>query len=343
MPKVRKGRVAIISLVLAILFVSSNIFAAPAAKVIKLRMGTIYNDPVARPAFNAFGSSMKKFVELVKEKSGGRVEISPYYSSVLGASDELFEQLRRGELDIFYGQPMSTVDKRFGAFSVPYIFADYNEVTKLIASKDAPLFKLAQSWVDKNNAYLVASGASVFRGFFNIKHRVAKVSDVRDLKVRIYEDPVVNLFWKSICNATSMAYSEVYTALQTKTVDGLEFADTSVLSSKYYDVGKYFSDIDWQWTWAANIIFSKKTWKGIPDDLKNIITDCAWEAMDLQKKEEIANKAMAEGELKSKGVEVYHLTAVERKTWIDFARSLDPKMREAIGAETFDAVMNALK
>ena len=234
----RMTKIKILSLSLCLIFLGagSNAFAAP-GKVYKWKMGSIYNDPVSRPNFNAFGESMKKFVDLVKERSGGRIVITPYYSSVLGASDELFEQLRRGDLEVFYGQPMATVDKRFGAFSIPYIFPDYNTVDKLIANKDAPLFKLAQSWIAQNNAYLVASGASVFRGFFNTKHRVATVSDIRDLKVRIYEDPVVNLFWKNLCNATSMAYSEVYTALQVRTVDGLEFSDTSILSSKYYEIG----------------------------------------------------------------------------------------------------------
>lgn len=342
MGKMKSFRSLILTLLLICMCAGGNLAAAPSGKVYKWKMGTIYNDPVTRPTFNAFGVSMKKFVELVKEKTGGRVEISPYYSSVLGASDELFEQLRRGELDVFYGQPMSTVDRRFGAFNVPYIFQDYDEVEKLIANKDAPLFKLAQTWIDKNNGYLVCSGVSVFRGFFNTKHRVAKVSDVRDLKVRIYEDPVVNLFWKNICNATSIAYSEVYTALQTKTVDGLEFADTSVLSSKYYDLGKYFSDINWQWTWGANIVVSKKSWNELPDDLKKIVSDCAWEAMAVQKNEELASKAKAEANLKEHGVEVYHLTDAERKTWIDYARSLDAKMRDAIGPETFDAVMKVV-
>jgi len=311
--------------------------------VYKLKLGTIYNSPVTSPSFNAWGASLEKFVALVKEKTGGRVEITPYYSSVLGANDETLQQLRRGELDAFYGQPMSTVDPRFGVFSVPYLFPDYAAVEKLVANPDAPLFKLAQTWMADKNAYLLSSGVAVFRGFFNVKHRVATVSDVRDLKVRIYEDPVVNLFWKSICNAQVMAFSEVYTALQTKTIDGLEFAATSVLSSKYYDLGKYYSNINWQWTWGANLVLSTKVWSQLPDDLKAILSDCAWQAMDVEKTEELANGAKAESALTAQGVEVYHLTTAERQTWIDYARSLDSKMRDAIGPATYDQVMKIIK
>ena len=65
--------------------------------------------------------------------------------------------------------------------------------------------------------------------------------------------------------------------------------------------------------------------------------------MALQKTRELANKSQAEDGLRKQGVEFYHLTDAERKTWISYARSLDGKMREAIGAEAFDAVMNAIK
>ncbi|MTI57820.1 TRAP transporter substrate-binding protein [Geosporobacter ferrireducens] len=307
------------------------------------KMGTIYNDPASRPDYNSFGLSMKKFVELVNEKSEGRIVIEPYYNSILGASQELFEQLRRGELEVFYGQPMANVDSRFGAWSIPYLFSDYDAVTKAIASPDAPLFKLSQEWVRENNAELIAVGPSVFRGFFNVKHPVATVQDLRDLKVRIYEDPIVNLFWKDICNATSMPYSEVYTGLQTKTIDGLEFADTSVVSSKYYELGNYFTDINWQWTSGGNIIIGKKFWDQLPEDLKEIVRECAWEAMEYQGIEEKKNKESAYSTLRECGVEIYELSDEERQGWIDYARSLDSRIREAIGPETYDAVVEAVK
>lgn len=312
-------------------------------KAYRWKMGTIYNDPVSRPDFNGWGLSMQKFVDLVKERTDGQIIIEPFYNSVLGANPELFEQLRRGELEVFYGQPMATVDPRFGAFSIPYIFKNYDDVERLIANPDGPLFKLAQAWIRDNRGYLLSSGVSVFRGFFNTRQRVGAVTDIRNLKVRIYEDPVVNLFWKSICNAGVIAYNEVYTALQTRTVDGLEFADTSVVSGRYYELGGHFSNIDWQWTWGANIVISQRSWNELPENLKRIVSECGWKAMDVQKAVELENKAQAEETLKSLGVDFYHLTSQERQTWVDYARSLDDQMSAAIGFEAFNAIMDAVK
>ncbi|MDN5311626.1 MAG: TRAP-type transport system periplasmic protein [Thermoanaerobacteraceae bacterium] len=312
-------------------------------KVYNWKLGTIYNDPVGRPDFNSFGQTAKKFVDLVNEKSGGRIVIKAYYGSVLGASGELFEQLRRGVLEVFYGQPMATVDPRFGVWSVPYIFSDTEQVKKLMANPEGPLFKMFQEWMREYNVELISCDEAVFRGFFNTKHPVKKVSDLRDLKVRIYEDPVVNLFWKDICNAVSMPYSEVYTGLQTKAIDGLEFADSSVVSSKYYELGKYFTDINWQWTSGGNICIGKKYWDELPEDLKKIVTECAWEASAFYSTEHEKEVAEAQKILKEKGVEVINLTDAERKEWVDYARSLDEQMRNAVGPETFDAVLKVIK
>lgn len=308
------------------------------------KLGTIYNDPSAKPDFNSFGIATQKFCDLVAERTNGQLIIEPYYSSVLGASEELWGSLRDNEVQVFYGQPMSTSDPRFGAWNIPYMFSDYDQVEELIASPDAPLFQLAQEWMEEDGVHLVAVGGGVFRGFFNIKHEVGAIEDIRDLKCRIYEDKVVQTYWGDVCNATSMAFSEVYTGMQTSAIDGLEFAATSVLSSQYYDIANpsYYSDIDWQWTSGNNLVVSRDAWNELPDDLKEIVTECAWEAQDVFLEEEKANGEAALAELESHGTVIHELTDEERQTWIDHARSLDDKMKEEIGEETWNEVWDVI-
>jgi TRAP-type C4-dicarboxylate transport system substrate-binding protein len=332
-----------VSLLLTLVGCSSGGKDTDTDKVYEWNMGTIYNDPVARPDFNAFGVSMQKFVDLVNERSEGRIVITPFYNSVLGASGELYDQMRRGELAVFYGQPMSNIDKRFGVFSMPYILSDYEQVLELVANPDGELYKLGQNLVADNGGHLVASGASLFRGFFNTKKRIATVADMKDLKVRTYEDPIVHRFWSGISNASPMPYSEVYTGLQTNAVDGLEFAATSVVSSKFYEVGKFYSNIDWQWTWGANVIVNKDLWDELPDDLKKIVSEAAWEAMDVQYQIESDNTQKALDELEANGVEVYELTDAERASWTEYARSLDAEFYEQIGEETIKEVLEAIE
>lgn len=315
-----------------------------AGKTYTWKLGTIYNDPAAKPDYNSFGVAVDAFCKLVNEKTNGRVVVEPYYSSVLGASSELWGSLRDNEIQVFYGQPMSTADARFGAWSIPYLFSDYDQVAQLIASPDAPLFTMAQDWMEEDGVHLAAVGTSVFRGFFNIKHEVANISDLRDLKCRTYEDKMVQTFWSDICNATSMAFSEVYTGMQTGAVDGLEFAATSVLSSKYYEIANpsYYADINWQWTSGCNLVISSDAWDELPDDLKDIVTQCAWEAQDTFRQEEETNGKSALDELAKNGTVIHTLSDEERQGWIDYARSLDDDMKGIIGDDTWNAIWDVV-
>ena len=308
------------------------------------KLGTIYNDPSANPDYNSFGFAVQEFCDLVEERTNGQVIVEPYYSSVLGGSEELWGSLRNNEIQVFYGQPMSTSDERFGAWNIPYLFSDYEQVQDLIANPEAPLFQLAQEWMEEDRVHLVAVGSGVFRGFFNISHEVGSIEDVRDLKCRSYEDRIVQTFWGDICNATSMAFSEVYTGMQTGAIDGLEFAATSVLSSRYYEIAtpSYYSDIDWQWTSGCNLVVSGNAWNELPDDLKAIVEECAWEAQDYFHEMETANSETALADLESHGTIIHHLTDEERHTWIDHARSMDDAFMAEIGEETWNDVWGAI-
>lgn len=155
---------------------------------------------------------------------------------------------------------------------------------------------------------------------------------------------MVQIFWNDVCNATSMAFSEVYTGMQTGAIDGLEFAATSVLSSQYYEIANpsYYSDINWQWTSGCNLVVSGDAWNELPDDLKEIVTECAWEAQDTFYEQETANSEKALDDLASHGTVIHQLTDEERQTWIDYARSLDDAMKEEIGEETWNEVWDVI-
>ncbi len=312
-------------------------------KVYQWKMGTVYNDPASAKDFNSLGTSMQKFVDLVKERTNGRVVIKPYYSSLLGTNPQLFQQVQTGELEVYYGQPMASSDKRFGAWSIPYLFRSLDEVSKLACDPKGPVFELCAKWLAEHHAVLIGMGPTAMRGFANSKHVVTKPSDLRDLKVRIYEDPVVAVFWKGLCNAVPMAYSETYSALQTKMIDGLEFQATSIIGAKFSEVVKHYTDIDWQWVWGANIIVSEKAWNELPDDLKAIVKQAAVDACAEQGALEKQYMQRAYEELKKRGVQVTNLSDAEREEWVKYAKTLEPELKKAIGEQTFTEVVNMVE
>ena len=308
-------------------------------EVYKFVLGTTYPDPVANPEHNYRAVGLQKFVELVNERAKGRIEITAYYDSLLGGNPELYEQIRMDEIDMFYGEVMSSADPRLGVFKTPYVFTDYQMVEDLIAGKDTPLFKVVHDWEQDQNVELISVGLSDFRGYLNNKHRVATINDVRDLKTRIYEDAVVSAFWKNICNAVSMGMSEVYTSIQTGIIDGIDFPAGSINSRALQEVCKYYSDIDWQWSLNCTLYMNSKKYNALPDDLKQLISDCAWEAVAFQAELILNDAEETYALLEEQGVEIYHLTDEERQTWKDYAVTLSDDFKAITGAEAYDTVM----
>lgn len=306
-----------------------------AGKIYKLRLGTIYNDPASGNPFNAFGESVKEFCAQVEKDTNGRVIVTPYYDSLLGGSVDLYEQMRDGDLDIFYGQPMSTIDGRYGIFSIPYLFPDYESIKKNMGSPDAELFKTARDVVNELGGYLLSSNNGVYRGIYNSKREIVAPDDMKGLTIRIYEDKIVQTFWGALCSANIIPYSETFMALQTKIVDGVEHTP-SVGATNYYEVCNHYTDINWQWTWGGPLIMSNKTWKMLPSDLQVAIEKAAWESADWYNQkwaeyEQEAMKTMAE-----KGIQVRYLTNDERQKWIDMSKTMEPEFQKIVGKDFYE-------
>lgn len=309
--------------------------------VYEWKIGSIYSDPATVQEFNSFGLAQQKFVDLVEEKTNGQVKITPFYNSVLGGDQELFQQVRLGELEVFFGNALSGVDARFGALGIPYLYKDYDQAAQLYGSPDGEIFKMFKSWVEEHDVHLLASATGAFRGFANVKKPVVTPDDLEGLKVRVYQDPVVPIFWGDKSTPTQLAFSEVHSALETGTVDAIEFQATSILLRHFDEVLNYYTDINWQLTPGGNFIVSNKAWNELPDDLKEKVEEAAWEAANYFLEVQLADEEKALEELEKRGMEVYRLSDEERQVWIDYARSLDDQIREAIGAEVFDQVMQA--
>lgn len=309
-------------------------------EVYELSLASMYGDPDITPDFNGFGWGIKKFIELVDERTEGRVQITPYWSGVMGGDLELFNQMVDGELDIYYGTPTANIDPIFTAKNIPYLFEDYDQVIELLASPDAPLFTLLADAGREFGFETIATGTGTFRDLMNSKHPVKVPSDCGDLTLRSYEDYIVNNFWSGISNASVLPYSECYTAFQTGTCDGGEFANTIMVQQKYYEVCDYVTNIQWQWV-GQSIMFNSDTWASLPADLQEIVTECAWDAFEYEYEIEQEDEAKAYATLEENGMEIYYLTDEERQEWIDYARSTYPFIAEQLGEDTFAQIMEA--
>ncbi len=312
--------------------------------VYEWNMASIMANPATTKEFNVPGQVQQLFVDFVNERSGGRIVITPYYDSLMGGSLELFEQVQRGELEIALLQPMSSYDSRFAVPSIPFLFDSIDEVQALAGEPDGPLFKMFEEWMAEKGITYLGAGCAQFHGVFNTKHEVTTVDSVRDLKLRTYQDTVVNMFWEKICNAVPLAFSDVYTSLQTKAVDGLAMGAQNTYVYKFSELGGYYSDVDWQWCSGCNIIMNQAVFESVPEDLQELIKECAYDACSqyavLEKE---GNQAVLKRMEDEHGIQVHYLTEEERQTWKDYAATLEPEIRAFIGEEIYDEVIAAVE
>lgn len=305
------------------------------------KLGTAYSDPATSTTFNAFGETVQKFCDLTNEYTGGKVHITPYYDSVLGGSQDLYDQVSTNEIQVFIGQPMSTIDSRYGITSIPNLFNDYDEVKEKFTDPDSPFYQLMDGVLQENGLTLAANNDSVFRVFYNSKKEVHVPEDLKGMTVRIYEDTICQTYWSGLCSASVIPFSELFMSLQTGVVDGCEHTQ-SFGPSQAYQVCKYCSDINWQWTWGGAYIINSEALQSLPEDLQTQVRKAAQDAAEDYNTTWADYDAQCEQAMVDLGMTYTHLTDEERQKWIDYGESLTDKFVQIIGEDFYNQAMEAL-
>ena len=312
---------------------------------IELGMGAISQDPATTTAkYRSMGDELAILMDKVEEYSEGGVTIKGYWSGTLGGNPSMQEQVMMGELDMHFGQPMSSNDPRYGAWNLPFVYDSYDEIIAAVNPVDGPVFEVSSRWCEENGVHLVLISMSMMRSFINSKHEVRVPEDCKDLKIRTYEDDIVNTFWSGLGTASIIAGSEIYSALQTKTVDAMEFHLSGIDSYNLNEVATYVTELNWQWTNGGCLTINQEVWDSLDPSAQEAINKAALDAFLFQAEQELKDLEELPGYLTDDlGMEFITLTDAERQLWIDYARSLDATFIEKIGQEAFDEYMAAVE
>lgn len=303
-------------------------------------LGTIYSDPTTSTTYNAFGEATEKFCELVSEYTDGAVEVTPYYDSVLGGSADLYDQCSTDEIQVFFGQPMSTIDSRYGMTSIPGLFKDYDDV-KAKFGVGTDLFNLMDSVLQEDGLTLIGNNMSVFRVFYNSKKEVHVPEDLKGMTVRIYEDTICETYWSGLCSASVIPYSELFMSLQTGVVDGAEHTQ-SFGPQTGYQVTKYCSDINWQWTWGGATIVNSEALAELPEELQDAVKKAAADADAYYNEIWAGYDAECQSTMEAEGMTYTNLTDEERAEWTAYGESLSDQFVEIIGADFYNQAMDII-
>lgn len=286
--------------------------ASQAAPQVQLRLAA-----ALAPGFTATKAYMK-LAEIAKQKSGGRIEIQVFHSGSLAGPDEraTVEGAQAGswEMGAASFANMSSFTKVFGAFDLPYMFENVDEVVKALNGK-ATSEAIAKDLAARDLVPIILTPAAP-RQLGNNKKLVKTPAELRDLKIRTTNSPIDIATWKSWgALTTPVAWGEVYSALQQKVVDGTGNGFDLMYQTKFHEVLKYATEIEYQYG-STGLFMGKKAFDGLPKDLQTVLTDSArealqWQIGDLKQEMKDAKDVFAKA-----GVEVYAPTPEEKKLWI---------------------------
>lgn len=245
------------------------------------------------------------FQQELEQISGGKLSVKIYPDGQLGNEREALELLQIGSVGMtkVSAATMANFVPEYGAVSIPYIFRDKEHCFRVLEGEIGKelLNKGDERWL--RGLCFYDAGA---RSFYTTKQPVENSDDVKGLKIRVMNDPTAVKMVSALgASPTPMAYGELYTALQQGVVDGAENNIPSFVTSRHFEVCKYYS-FD-QHTYIPDVlIMGTKTLNRLSKQEQDWVYVAAKKSAEAQKKfwEESVNEGLQL--LKKEGVNIYY-------------------------------------
>jgi tripartite ATP-independent transporter DctP family solute receptor len=255
--------------------------------------------------------ALKHFGEQLAAKSGGKLSARVYASGALGNDISMTSALRGGTLEMTIpdSSTLASLIKPFGVLNLPMTFNGEQEADAVL---DGPFGQKLLAQLPEKGLIGLGFWENGFRHVTNSRRAVQGADDLNGLKLRVIQSPLfVDTFNALGANATPMPFTELYTAMEQRAVDGQENPAATILASKFYEVQKHMVMSRHMYS-AWVLLMSKKTWDGLSAQEQKIVQDAAREATLFERKTIRAFSQTALADLKKAGMQVTELPAAEQ-------------------------------
>lgn len=316
----------------SILIIAGTLAQAQANTVLKLAH--------AAPDSDTQQAAAEHFAELVEERTNGEITINIFGNGLLGGDQQMIAAVRNGLIDIeLSGNPNFTgLEPALGAFDLPYIFADREEAYQVL---DGDAGQRALDLLSDKNLKGLAFWEVGFRAMTNSKRPIKTPDDVRGLVMRTNSnESLIEAFSLLGANPVPMPIGELYTALETGTVDAQDHPVGIVWSAGFHEVQDYLSLTNQAYT-SLIMVMNQEKFDSLSPEYQQALLSSAREAGDyqrelnLEKEQEILDRMRANGMQIEEEVDTAAFQAVIRPTWDSYI--------EENGSEWTDAIQEALQ
>ena len=265
-----------------------------------------------------WGEAAFRWVELVEERTDGRINMKVYPGAQLVSGDQTkeFTAMRRGVIDMAVGSTInwSPQVKELNLFSLPFLMPDYEAIDALTqGAVGERLFEILR----EKGVEPLGWAENGFREVTNSKHEIERPEDLEGLKMRVVGSPLFNDIFSALgANPTQMSWADAKPALSTGAVDGQENPLTIYTIAKMHQVEQNYVSL---WHYVADpLIFAVNddVWNDFTEEDQKIVRQAAQEAgaygIELARKGLVGDDRSLIEEIEGYGVTVTELSDAER-------------------------------
>jgi tripartite ATP-independent transporter DctP family solute receptor len=224
----------------------------------------------------------KKWAELIKEKSGGKLTLRIFGDGTLGGDVQVLSAVQGGTIDLtaMNSGILQGIQKEFTIFDLPFMFESGKEADSIL---DGGFGKKLHDLLPAKNLVGLAYWELGFRQMTNSKREIKSLADISGLKIRVIQSPIyLDTFGALGANPVPMSFTELYTALEQKIIDGQENPFSVIESSKFNEVQKFLTVTNHMYN-PQSVLMSKKKWDALTKDERDILTSTLIEATRWQR------------------------------------------------------------
>lgn len=311
-------------------FGSTEVRAQSEDRVYELRLGH-----TGAPDHH-FQRISERYAKLVSEKTNGKVQITVYPSDSLGKQVELVEGTFIGTNDMVLTSDavLSNMVPEVGMINLPFLFRDSDHVRAVL---DGEVGQTLSDKVAQQGAVVVGWWENGFRHITNSKHPINRPEDLKGLKIRVPEGPIfVDTFRTLGANATPIAFTELYSALQLGVVDGQENPPAHILTQRFYEVQDFASRTGHIYL-SSPVLINKALLERMPEQYQKAILDTGRQLAAEHTKMVLAEEDAQWAKIKEAGMQV---NDVDKAPFVEATKPVIAKYRKQFGTELIDEIIN---
>jgi tripartite ATP-independent transporter DctP family solute receptor len=290
---------------------------------------------------HSIAQGMLKMASCAAERSGRKMKITLFPAGVLGGDPQVMQQLRTGTVDMMAATPSTLVPfmPAAGIFDMPFLVRDAQQADALL---DGPAGQHFANLLPGVGLVHLAWTEAGFKHITSSKKPMLRYEDLAGQKIRVLQN---NLYVDTFANwgavPVTMAWGEIYSALENRAIDGQENSINSIASARFNEVQKFLTLTRHAYQ-ATMTIYSKKLFDQLSPAEQETLRICASQGRDEQRRLNRQQEAGNLEKFKADGLKVNELGANEVARMQAKSKEISGKFESSVGPETFNIFMKEI-